>query len=190
MSSSCYGIFRILFWKEKARRAVNRTEAGSAESREATSGSLPWCWRHTCNPTQTNTQWKSPIMLQMWRLFAEFVKCPVQPVFLGNNPSNHITSTHVHLHAGPFKALKEFKAQANEIYRMLYNLRSMYIIMWLGLTLDQTLYVIEWRAGSIKQLVDLILLWPFERRTYSCRLKGTPSTSKRSISKSTPMVAL
>lgn len=26
--------------------------------------------------------------------------------------------------------------------------------------------------------------------THSCRLKGTPSTSKRSISKSTPMVAL
>lgn len=26
--------------------------------------------------------------------------------------------------------------------------------------------------------------------THSCRLKGTPSTSNRSISKSTPMVAL
>lgn len=28
------------------------------------------------------------------------------------------------------------------------------------------------------------------RRTHSCRLKGTPNTSKRSISKSTPIVAL
>lgn len=75
--------------------------------------------------------------------------------------------------------------------------------------LTSSLHVIRCRMGSIKQTVSISpplsvntvceFCWALiyklnvslrQKHTYSCKLKGTPSTSKRSISKSTPMVAL
>lgn len=47
--------------------------------------------------------------------------------------------------------------------------------------------VIMFPTTAKKWITCDFLLW---EHTHSCTLKGTPSTSKRSISKSTPMVAL